>query len=177
MKIYLIRHAEKETEGENPNLTSNGIKQAKLLAKRLKKKKFDLFYSSDMNRTRQTSEIVSKEIKMKPKIEDSLNEYEGSDIKNPLNKWKVEERKRFRRMTEFLGKLLKNPKKKKNILIIAHGITNRIIFSHLLNIPMNKTITFRQDETCVNLLKYSNKFENWRLVKMNDNHHVPERLR
>lgn len=177
MKIYLIRHADKETEGENPNLTPKGIKQAKLLAKRLSKKDFDEFYSSDMNRTKQTSEIVSKKIKMKYKIEPSLNEYETSDLKKPISKWNVEERKRFKEMVKFLDDKLKNPKQKKTFLIIAHGITNRIIFSHLLGIPMKKTVTFRQDETCVNLLKYSNKFENWRLVKMNDNHHVPERLR
>jgi phosphoserine phosphatase len=177
MRIYLVRHAQKENEGENPPLTKKGIKQARYLAKKLKKKKFDDFYSSDMNRTKQTSEIVSKEIKIKPKIEKSLNEYESSDIKQEKSKWNKEERKRLKKMLEFLDEILKNPKQKKNILIIAHGITNRIIFSYLLNIPMKRTIVFRQDETCTNILKYSEKFENWRLVRLNDNHHLPKKLK
>ena len=44
MKIYLVRHAEKEREGENPNLTKKGVKQAKLLAKILKKIKIMFMY-------------------------------------------------------------------------------------------------------------------------------------
>jgi len=96
MKIYLVRHAQKEFEGENPPLTKKGIKQAKYLAKKLKKKRFDKFYCSNMLRTKQTCKIVSKKIKMKPIIEKSLNEYETEDIKKDFKKWKASERKRAR---------------------------------------------------------------------------------
>ncbi|MBU4308729.1 MAG: histidine phosphatase family protein, partial [Nanoarchaeota archaeon] len=34
MKIYLVRHAEKEHEGEDANLTKKGISQANLLGKK-----------------------------------------------------------------------------------------------------------------------------------------------
>ena len=60
MEIIFIRHTEKEEVGEDPYLTKRGIKQAKHLANRLKKEKFSEFYCSDMNRAKQTSEIVSK---------------------------------------------------------------------------------------------------------------------
>ena len=63
MEIIFIRHAEKEETGEDPYLTKKGIKQAKHLSKRLKKDKFNEFYCSDMNRAKQTAEIVSKEIR------------------------------------------------------------------------------------------------------------------
>lgn len=177
MKIYLVRHAEKESEGENPHLTKTGIKQAKALAKRLGKKKFDEFYCSDMNRTRETSEIVSKVIKMKPKIESSLNEYEAEDIKKDLSKWNNEEKKRYKLLVEFMKKINKSANKKKTVLIIAHGITNRIMMSYFLDIPIKRTITFRQNETCVNILLWYEKFRNWRLEKMNSTGHLSRRLK
>ena len=96
MRIYLIRHAEKESEGENPPLTKRGIKQAKYLAKRLSKEKFDKFYRSNMERSKQTSEAISKRIKMKPLVEKSLNEYESEDIKRKFSEWNSSEKKRVK---------------------------------------------------------------------------------
>lgn len=177
MKIYLVRHAEKEDIGENPNLTKRGMKQARGLAKRLKKKKFSKFYCSDMNRAKQTAEIVSKKIKLKPKIEEPLKEYESLDIKRDEKKLKKSERSRKKKMLKFIDKITKNPNKEENILIIAHGITNRIILAHLLELPLKKVITFRQHNTGINHLNWSEKFKNWQLRKMNDIEHVPRRLR
>jgi len=177
MKIYLVRHAEKESEGENPNLTRKGIKQAKLLAKRLKELKVDEFYCSDLNRAKQTSEIISKWLKLKPKIKSSLNEFESSDIKKDKSKWNKEERKRLVKLISLLKKITEKPEQESNILIVAHGITNRIIISSLLKISMKRTIVFRQNESCINFLNWSEKFKNWQLEKMNDNSHIPRRLR
>ncbi len=177
MKIYLVRHAEKESEGENPNLTKKGIKQSKYLAKRLKKKRFEKFYCSDMNRAKQTAEIVSKQIRLKPKIEKSLNEYESSDIKRPLSKWDKEDSKRYKKLILFLNQITKNPEDEKNLLIICHGITNRIILASLLNMPMKRIIVFFQHETCIDKLDWSEKFTNWRLKGMNDYSHLPRTLR
>lgn len=177
MKIYLVRHAQKEGEGENPNLTRKGIKQAKFLSRRLKKIKFEDFYSSNTNRTIQTSEVVSNKIKMKFKIEPSLNEYLSRDIKENKLKWKKEELKRYNMMINFLNNKTKNPSSEINILIIAHGIANRLILSHFLKIPIEKTIPFRQDETNINILEYAPDYKNWRLTKLNDNSHLPEKLK
>lgn len=177
MKIYLVRHAEKEREGENPNLTKKGIKQAKYLAKRLKKINFDEFYCSDLNRAKQTSAIVSKVIKLKTKIVPSLNEYESSDIKKNEKYWPKDEKVRKKNLHNFIDKITKNPNEEKNILIISHGITNRIILAQLLNLPLKRMIIFMQNETGTNRLNWSEKFKNWRLEKMNDYNHVPRRLR
>jgi len=177
MKVYLVRHGEKESEGENPNLTKKGIKQAKFLAKRLNKIKFDKFYCSNLNRAKQTAEIVYKKIRLKPKIESSLNEFESSDIKKDLSKWDKEERKRYKNLIFFLNKISNKPSEEKNILIVCHGITNRIVLSHFLNIKMKKMIVFWQHETCIDKLNWSEKFGNWRLKKMNDYSHLPSKLR
>jgi broad specificity phosphatase PhoE len=55
-------------------LTEKGIRQIKKAAKKLKKKKIDFIYSSDLLRTRQTAEIVGKEIGLKVKLDKRLRE-------------------------------------------------------------------------------------------------------
>tara|TARA_Y100000310_G_C20347538_1_gene652705 strand:- start:105 stop:251 length:147 start_codon:yes stop_codon:yes gene_type:complete len=43
MMVTLVRHAEKDSLGEDPPLTRRGIKQARRLAKRCKKEKSMIF--------------------------------------------------------------------------------------------------------------------------------------
>ncbi|MCH8945467.1 MAG: histidine phosphatase family protein [Nanoarchaeota archaeon] len=178
MEIIFIRHAEKEELGENPSLTDRGIKQAKYLAKRLTKlKTFDGFYCSDLERARQTAEIVSKKIKIKSKIEKSLNEFKSETIKENKNKWGKDEKKHYDNLISFLKKITKNPNEKRKILIIAHGITNRIILSYFLGLNLRKLIQFRTRETGINSVYWVEKFKNWRLKIWNDNNHIPIKLR
>lgn len=131
MEIIFVRHAEKGEIYENPYLTERGNKQAKYLAKTLSKfKAFDEFYCSDLDRAKQTAKIVSERIKIKPKIEKSLNEFKSETLKENKIKWDDEEKKHYKDLISFLKKITKNPNEKRKILIIAHGITNRIILSY-----------------------------------------------
>lgn len=177
MEIIFIRHTEKEETGEDPSLTEKGIKQAKHLANRLKKEKFNEFYCSDMNRAKQTAEVVSKIIKIKPKVEKSLNEFTSEMLKDNKNKWNKEEKKHYHELISFLKKIAKEPEENKFMLIIAHGITNRIILSYFLKLNLKKIIPFRQAEGGVNSIYWADKFKNWRLKIWNDNNHIPEKLR
>ena len=177
MEIIFIRHAEKEKTGEDPYLTKKGIKQSKHLANRLKRENFDEVYCSDLDRAKQTAEIVSKQIGIKPKIEKSLNEFESEMLIKNKNKWDRKEKKHFNELISFLKKITKKPGDKKSILIIAHGITNRIILSYFLKLNLKKIIQFRQAEGGVNSIYWVDKFKNWRLRIWNDNNHIPEKLR
>lgn len=177
MEIIFVRHAEKEEMGEDPYLTKRGIKQAIHLANRLKKENFSEFYCSDMNRAKQTAEIVSKIIKIKPKIEPSLNEFKSEVIKKDKKKWNKEEKKDYNQLILFLKKIAKNRDEDKSILIIAHGITNRIILSYFLDLNLKKIIRFRQAEGGFNSIYWAEKFKNWRLKIWNDNNHIPDKLR
>ena len=177
MRIYLVRHGEKEPEGENPHLTKKGIRQSKRLAKKLKKIKFDKIYSSNLNRTMETAEIVSKKLKLRPIHEPLLKEFETDIFRTTKNKWKKEEKIQYKKLILFINNLTKDKTKKKYILVIAHGFVNRIIMSYLLKMPLKRFIIFKQDETCLNILKWREKYGNWQLEKMNDNSHVPRRLR
>lgn len=177
MEIIFIRHTEKESLGEDPYLTDKGIKQANRLAKRLKKERFDEFYCSDMNRAKQTANIISKKISIKPQIEKSLNEFKSETIKKDKNKWDKEEKSHYNKLISLLKKITKNPNKNKSILIIAHGVTNRIILSYFLDLNLRNIIQFTQKEAGMNSLYWMDRFKNWRLRIWNDNHHIPLRLR
>ncbi len=177
MEIIFIRHTEKEETGEDPHLTKKGIKQAKYLSERLKKEKFKEFYCSDMNRAKQTATIVSKKIGIKPKIKQSLNEFKSEVLIKNKNRWDKEEKKHYKELTHFLKNLANNPDKNKVVLIIAHGITNRIILSYLLDLNFKNLIRFRQSEAGLNSVYWVEKFKNWRLKIWNDNKHIPKRLR
>jgi len=52
--IYLIRHAEKEGSGANPNLADAGLQRANNWVVILQDVTFDAFYSTNYNRTLQT---------------------------------------------------------------------------------------------------------------------------
>lgn len=177
MELIFIRHAEKEETGEDPYLTKKGIKQAKHLSKKLKKWEFDEFYCSNMNRAKQTAEIVSKEIKMKPEINKALNEFKSEMLIKNKNNWGSEEKSHYNALISFLKKITKKPDDKKSILIIAHGITNRIILSYFLGLNLKKIIQFRQAEGGFNSIYWAEKFKNWRLKIWNDNNHIPKKLR
>ena len=177
MEIIFIRHAEKEETGEDPYLTKKGIKQAKHLANRLKKEKLREFYCSDMNRAKQTSEIVSKWIKVKPKIVKSLNEFKSEMLREDKKQWNREEKDHYNKLISFLKKITEKRNDEISILIIAHGITNRIILSYFLGLNLKKIVQFRQSEAGVNSIYWTKKFKNWRLKIWNDNHHIPVNLR
>ena len=176
MEIIFIRHAEKEEIGEDPYLTKKGVKQAKHLAKRLKKNAFDEFFCSNMNRAKQTAEIISKKIRINPKIEDSLNEFKSEIINKNRNRWGKKENIHHNKLIFFLKKITKDPNENKSILIIAHGITNRIILSNFFDLNIKKLVRFRQREGTINSMYWAEKFRNWRLSVWNDNSYIPKKL-
>ena len=177
MKIYFVRHAEKIEDKKESHLTEKGLKQRKYLARYFKKIKINEFYCSELKRARQTSEPVSKKIKLKPKIEESLNEYKIRDLKTNFKNAEKEEKDRLSRLKKFIDKITKNKNKKNTILIISHGVTNRLIFSHLFGIEMKKLIGFMQKETGINKIEWDEKHKNWRLKMWNGSSHLPRKVR
>jgi broad specificity phosphatase PhoE len=69
--FYLVRHAEKVTTDPNnkdPLLTKKGEKRAIYLAKKLKKKKLSVIYSTDFQRTKLTVKPIAEKQKVEVKI-------------------------------------------------------------------------------------------------------------
>lgn len=176
MEIMFIRHAEKRENEENPGLTEKGIKQTKKLIKRLKKEKFNEFYCSDMLRAKQTAAYISKALKIKPRIEISLNEFDAKILKEKEEYWDKDLRKKYYDLKRFLDSFTKRANDKKKILIISHGNTNRLAMALLLDLNLKNLIRFRQLETAINEVYWMEKFGNWRLKSWNDISHQSKKL-
>ena len=148
-KYYILRHGQALSNKNNvlscwPEkgrfpLTLKGRKQIRESAEKLKNKNIDLIFTSDVLRTKQSSEIVSKILKIKPKFDKRLREYNFGIFNTksaeefgkvfPHNNLEIRFTKKpkkgetyveiKRRMYDFL-KEINNKYKDKNILIISH---------------------------------------------------------
>lgn len=153
--IYLVRHGETEwnvkgfMQGQTDSpLTKEGVRQAKVLGKKLKKINFSAVFSSDLLRAKRTAEIIALERKIAVKTTKLLRERAFGRFEGIHNQ---EFEKQLKRMFEKFGKLNEKQKLKfklaediesdeeifnrlnlflreistvypgKNILVVAHG--------------------------------------------------------
>jgi len=176
MEIVFIRHGEKIKEEGDLGLSENGITQAKNLAKRLGKEKFDEIYSSNLNRAKETAKFVSGRIGLKPIVEESLNEFESNLLKINENDWDDKSSAHHNNLKNFLSRFTNRADEEKRVLIIAHGITNRLILAIMLELELKNLIRFRLLETGISEIYWMPKFGNWRLKYWNDVSHQPKEL-
>jgi len=119
-------------------LTEKGKRQIKNVAQKLKSKKINLIFSSDISRAKETAKIISKEIKVEPIFDIRLREinkgiYNGKPIKEYKKAFSDQKQRFFKRplngesrqdckkkMMNFLEEIDKKYRDK-NILIISHG--------------------------------------------------------
>ena len=202
-KIYFIRHGETEwnklqkSQGSTYDieLSQDGIHQAEFAALRLKNEKIDLFYSSHLKRAFDTCKIIadmhSKEVvKCREFREINFGCFEGlklSELKekytdlytlwfdNPL-KAKIPSAENLIEIRERsipkLNEIIKN-NPGKNILIVSHGITIKVMIASIMGIDLSNIHKLRQDNTGITVFNYNNsKFE---LALFNDTCHLKER--
>jgi isoleucyl-tRNA synthetase len=155
-KYFIMRHGESLRnikkvaacwpEKFHSPLTKKGEKQVKDEAEKIKKEGIDLIFSSDLSRTKQTAEIVGKELGIKPKYDKRLREinvgiFNGKPVREVGKFWDPDGKlskkeyylKRFKvrapkgenwtdakmRMYGFLKEIDKKYRNKK-ILIVGH---------------------------------------------------------
>jgi len=170
-KLFLIRHGQainsvKKILMSHPEkgecaLTNKGEEQIAELSKELKNKNIDVIFSSPLERTMQTAEIISKKIGAEVIVDERLKEIEAGtfegkswkeyldlypDSLNPgkTDKYGIEGLENIRERTEsFIGKI--NEKyKNKNIVVVSHGgplmvlsgILRNMTNEEILRIPM-----------------------------------------
>src|SRR3989344_5257039 len=147
MRLILTRHGEtienikKLHQGWLPGkLSKKGLKQAKLLARRLKNIKIDVIYTSDLNRSLETTKAIAKFHKnaklIKAKLLREMNHGVFNGTPNKLKYWKTLNGGRFdsrpekgeslndiwKRVKSFYKKLVKN-NINDDVLIVAHSGT------------------------------------------------------
>ena len=164
--IYVVRHGESESNvyaHENPDkpashygefgssLTAQGRKQAHELAKRLEKIKFDAFFSSPLNRARETAEIIAEKYKLSVITDKSIRERsfgepmsnkKKKEIEQALDKLNEQEKFAFKyfpngesgqdvvdRFKKFLSEIVV-AYKNKTILVVSHSYLMRSFLIH-----------------------------------------------
>lgn len=170
--FYFLRHGEALSNKNNllsasvPEkfynpLTKRGISQTKKAAKKIKKEKIDLIYSSELLRAKQTAQIIAQATKAKIKYDWRLNEINfGIFDGGPVKPWqelfkdynnfltnkpdggesRLDVRERALNFLEEINKKYKN----KKILIVSHGDTLWMLETALLNLNEGETIDFNE---------------------------------
>lgn len=199
-RIYLIRHGETEWNKEGRSqgcsndipLSEVGIMQADAIGKRLKNENIDLFFSSSLTRAYQTAKAIAvhhdKEVIVhKEFMEISFGEWEGLKIDEIKEKYvdvykiwrdtphiaKVPGAEsileiRERSMTKLMEII--NSNKDKNILIVSHGITIKVLIASMMGIDLANLHKIRQDNTALNIFEYKNN--NFYTHLINDSCHL-----
>lgn len=183
LNIFLTRHGQTEwnvigkLQGwSNSDLTEKGIESAKRLSNRLKDVDFDLIFSSSQQRALETAELIRGTKETEIKILDDLREigfgsWEGMEISrikevyeeeydtylnkphlyNPINGESILDV--YKRVETALDKILSIDAK--NILIVSHGVTLKVLTSIIKGIPIEELYTIPvQVGTALNICEY-----------------------
>jgi len=137
--FYLIRHGQKEKIKGDPFLTTLGKEQAEKTGAFLKDKNVKTIYSSNYNRTKETSQIINQFLQVEIVFDEKLRERANwGDVENQefdefLKEWYEDSKNRWsskhERTTSFqsgenLKNLMINLSKKynnSNVVIVTHG--------------------------------------------------------
>ena len=160
--LYVVRHGETEWNALNKvlgrtdiPLNSNGIDQARELARSLKGLQADEFLSSPLSRARQTAGIISEETGIAYRIDNRLIEqdfgsFEG--INRLAGEYQEAKREYFTRypggesyfdMAARVFSLIKELEGK-NALLVTHGGVCRIIRSYFEDMSNEEFVQFSQ---------------------------------
>ena len=177
-KIILVRHAESEfnklgkfSGSNDPDLTLDGVKQAELVAQRLKDEDIKAVYSSPAIRAVKTATSIAQVKNLEVIRKEGLREinwgdFEGMQVKDinkrePNLKEKVLRNSEYRipggenivdfknRVLDAFNNILSNHNGE-SIAVVGHSWTNKAILSSL---NQGEWIELHQENTAVNILE------------------------
>ena len=162
--VYFVRHGDRikipgSPEPHDFSLSSEGIKQAKGIAKDLAKikKEIDILYTSPMKRAYETAVEIGKKIGKKPIIIKGFEEVSKIINKpNPFN-WKYwKARIRFRHNRRVFDKILEK-NNGKVIVFVGHGRLNRMLIGKKLGLSHKKSNMFDSHNCRTTLARFNRK--------------------
>lgn len=199
-RIFLIRHAQTErnkekifTGQDDSPLTELGLKQAKDTGIYLKQYHIDNIYSSDLGRAYRTASIISENFGIRPVKDERFRENKLGEWKG-LNRIELLEKKRellkdfksLEYVTPPQGESTHDHKNRvigaikditlenigKNIIVVAHSGTNKIILSYINNYPINDYYNLSQENCCINIIDYDHSSQKYTVVISNYTEHL-----
>ncbi|MBQ7714349.1 MAG: histidine phosphatase family protein [Clostridia bacterium] len=133
-KVYFVRHAKPETEGEDRlrPLTAEGLSDSALVLDTLKDKKIDAVYCSPYTRSIQTVESIAKHLGKKIEIDERLHERVSGGVFNNrdelLKRW--EDFEYHEREGESLGSVQRRNISALNDILARHDGDCIVIGTH-----------------------------------------------
>lgn len=195
MKLYVIRHAEKEKGAfynekfhhQDPPITSRGKRCSIELEKFFADKKLDRIIVSEYLRTAQTARHIAEVKKLQITKDERLNEIDNGEIEQLTD----EEIKKkypefwndffsFSKDVRFPGgetgeecKLRQNDflvelvKKGEDVLLVTHEGYIRLLLCNIIGLPVYKRHLFHMDYCGVLELEYDDKSGTWQIIRVN----------
>ena len=196
MKVYILRHGEKESDDfywnddlnqYDPPLTDKGKNQAIRIMEYFKNKQIDNMFISQFKRTMETIKPLSREKNIIPVIDNNLDEINiglFAKLKDEKAKQSFYDEWKCLNITkqDFLypegesGKdVLKRVKKffqdleekNKNTLIVTHEGWIKIAICHILNLSADARFHFTIDMGSILEIEYDEKINYWKILKIN----------
>jgi alpha-ribazole phosphatase len=182
-RIYLFRHGETANSKEvcfnghfDVSLSSKGESQFSEWAQCLQAEPFKAIYSSDLERTRNSARILGEPHQLEPVTFPELRElcfgnWEGLSVTEVEKRYHDQLKERMKDIEAFhvqggetfaqlqervIPKFEEIVRRHPNeqIAIVCHGGVNRVILSHLLEIPMKRIFRLKQDYAALNIIQY-----------------------
>ena len=182
-RVYLFRHGETANSKEvcfnghfDVWLSAKGKDQFREWAQILKDEPFKAIYSSDLKRTRNGAQLLGEPHQLEPLTYPELRElcfgeWEGLSVTEVEKNFpeQLDERMkdiegfhvaggetfeelRQRVIPRFEKIIAKHPDEQ--IALVCHGGVNRVILSHLLEVPIKRIFRMKQDYAALNIIQY-----------------------
>ncbi|HWT74670.1 MAG TPA: histidine phosphatase family protein [Mobilitalea sp.] len=199
VNLYLIRHGRQNSTLCNVDveLSNEGRIQAELLRERLKNYDIDALYSSNLIRAKQTAEIINEALGLDCIVRDEIREIsfglmEGkSDEYNDehFHDFKLEQQKLledvpypggengtsvYERAMPVIQEIVQSGKK--NIVVVTHGGTIRVLLAALFGRNQVKRFLFgvSLENTSITQLVYNPSKDRFYLERFNDSAHLED---
>ncbi len=198
MNVYLIRHGQTvsdlsihpEKQCPDPQLDQTGVEQATLLGQRLQKFAIRTIYSSDLERARQTAQILQlythasitlkaelREINMGeiwtkgwrafPALSEEWSKHEV-DLPYPQGECGADV---LKRVQPVIAEILKETNE--NVAVVTHGGVIMVLLSAILGMGQEKRFQFVPVENCsISTLVYDRKQGVLKVGQVNDKAHL-----
>lgn len=182
-RVHLFRHGETANSKEvhfnghfDVGLSVNGEDQFKEWAQILKDEPFKAIYSSDLERTRLSARLLGEPHQLEPETFPELRElcfgvWEGLSITEVEKKFPQQLEKRMQNTEAFQvegGETFEQLKGRvvpcfekiiarhpnEQIALVCHGGVNRVVLSHLLEVPIKRIFRIKQDYAALNIIQY-----------------------
>ena len=203
IELYIIRHGETQWNTEqrfqgqkDSPLTSEGERQARLVAGRVAALRPSTIYSSDLGRAFSTARIIADECDLVPQADVRLRERNVGILSgltfDTIRTGHADIWERYfdvdyiipqgeslsqilDRGKSFLSYVAEEHRQNERIVAVSHGAFISTMLRHILHIPHNAPRSFTLYNCALNIIEYSQ--EAWRLNLLGDTTHLDKKVR